>query len=210
MHELPLVFFTVLSQSAVGAFVLLLCFSQYNGRQLGGRLFATLCLFGIGLAIGVFHMGQLLRAINLFFGIGRSPMSDEIALSALFGILGAISALGLLSGKGSQLLFKSIGWLAALGAGKNALWVAVIGMIASLLIRPSYLSILWRANSALTSEQTLWFGLQVLLILVALIATLFVIFKRAPSSWIYASATSVIMAELLGRVAFYNMWTITM
>ncbi len=255
MHELPLVFFTVLGQSAVGAFILLLLFSPYNGKQLGGRLFTTLCLFGIGLIIGVFHMGQLLRAINLFFGVGRSPMSNEIALSALFGAFGAISALGLLSGKGSAQLFKIFGWIAALmgigfvatipavyqldtvagwkteytwvvmlltvftgggliaaalGAGRKALWIAVIGIVASLLIRPSYLAVLWRADNVLTSEQTLWFGFQLILMLAALLVALFVLFKRLPRTWVYASAASIIVAELLGRVAFYNMWAITM
>lgn len=255
MHELPLVFFTVLSQSAVGAFIFILLFSQFSGRQLGGRLFAAMCLFGIGLIIGVFHMGQLLRALNLFLGIGRSPMSNEIALSALFGTFGAISALGLISGKGSPMLFKAIGWLAAimgiafiisipavyqietisgwkteytwvvmlltvftsgglvaaaLGAGRKAAWMAIAGIVVSLLIRPSYISILWQANNTVASEQTLWFGLQVLFMLIALILTLFILFKRLPRNWVYFSALSVIAAELLGRIAFYNMWAITM
>ncbi|MEX9948847.1 dimethyl sulfoxide reductase anchor subunit family protein [Providencia alcalifaciens] len=255
MHELPLVFFTVLGQSAVGAFIFLLLFSPFEGKQLGGRLFLSLCIFGVGLVIGVFHMGQLLRAMNLFLGVGRSPMSNEIILSALFGSVAAISALGLLSGKGSPSLFKWIGWLAAivgfgfvvsipavyqldtivgwqteytwvvmlltvltcggliaatLGANQKAIWVSVIGVIVSLLIRPSYLSVLWNANSQLTSAQTLWFGFQVLLMLAVLIISLFVLVKRLPHRWIYLSTILIVASELLGRIAFYNMWSIPM
>lgn len=93
----------------------------------------------------------------------------------------------------------------ALGAGRKALWIAVIGIVASLLIHPSYLAVLWLADNVLTSEQTLWFGFQIVLMLAALLVALFVLFKRFPRTWVYASAESIIVAELLGRVAFYNM-----
>lgn len=255
MHELPLVFFTVLGQVSVGAFIFLLLFSPLTGKQLGTRLFISLCFFGVGLAIGMFHMGQLLRAMNVFIGIGRSPMSNEIALSALFGTFAAISSLGLLSGKGNPSVFKGIAWLAAitgagfvisipdvyqidtvvgwkseytwivmlltvfsgggllsaaLGAGRKAVWISVTGIIISLLIRPSYLAILWKGDSLLASEQTLWFGFQILLMVTALILSLFILFKHLPKNWGSISVVAIIVAELLGRIAFYNMWAITM
>ncbi|WP_058910078.1 dimethyl sulfoxide reductase anchor subunit family protein [Entomohabitans teleogrylli] len=258
MHELPLVFFTVLCQSAVGAFVVLLIahlVGQMSSRQLAVGLFSAMCLFGVGLAIGMFHLGQLLRAFNLFAGIGRSPMSNEIAFSALFGSVGGLTALGLLTGKGSPSLLRTLAWVAAalglafvaaiptvyqsetvaawrteytwvvmlltvltgggliaavLGAGKIGLWVSVTGMLLSLLIRPSYLSVLWQADHLLVAAQTVWFGMQILLLLAALVGALFTLQRGAPRSWIYGSMAAIVISEVLGRIAFYNLWAVAM
>lgn len=45
-------------------------------------LFSVMCLFGIGVVVGTFHVGQPLRALNMLLRVGHSPMSNEIALSA--------------------------------------------------------------------------------------------------------------------------------
>ena len=58
MHELPLVFFTVLTQSAVGAFTVLLignAMGHIEPRRLTIGLFAAVCLFGLGVVM-VFSM----------------------------------------------------------------------------------------------------------------------------------------------------------
>lgn len=256
MHELPLVFFTVLSQSAVGAFILLLLASageKAEERKLGFSLFCAMCLFGVGLVVGMLHLGQLLRAFNLFFGIGRSPMSNEIALSALFAASGGIAALGLWFGKGG--LFRPLAWFAAavgvafvaaiptvyqietvaawktgytwlvmlltvltggglvaalLGARKAGLWVGTIGMLLSLLIRPSYLSVLWQADSMMVAGQTVWFGMQVLLLLLALCGAVYALLRQPPRAWLFACAGGILISELLGRIAFYNLWAVAM
>lgn len=65
MHELPLVFFTVFTQSAVGAFILLLIggtLGQIDVRRMAVGLFSVMCLFGVGVLLGIFHVGQPLRA----------------------------------------------------------------------------------------------------------------------------------------------------
>lgn len=116
MHELPLVFFTVLTQSAVGAFILLLiagAAKQVEARPLAIGLFVAMCLFGIALPIAGLHLGQPLRAMNVLFRVGHSPMSNEILLSSLFCALGGIAALGLLLNRGAQRLFTALSWLAA-------------------------------------------------------------------------------------------------
>ncbi|NAW69973.1 dimethyl sulfoxide reductase anchor subunit [Vibrio sp. V27_P1S3P104] len=87
MHELPLVFFTVLGQTAVG--MMLLAFiaglmGQITATQQHRINFIGLILFAIGMAIGGLHMGQPQRAFNLLFGLLRSPMSNEIVLSGLY------------------------------------------------------------------------------------------------------------------------------
>ncbi|MCG3727201.1 diguanylate cyclase [Vibrio cincinnatiensis] len=87
MHELPLVFFTVLGQTAVG--MMLLAFiaglmGQITPSQRHKINLIGLILFAIGMAIGGLHMGQPQRAFNLLFGLLRSPMSNEIVLSGLY------------------------------------------------------------------------------------------------------------------------------
>lgn len=50
MHELPLVFFTVFTQSAVGAFILLLiggAMGLVAPRRKAIGLFSVMCLFGL-------------------------------------------------------------------------------------------------------------------------------------------------------------------
>lgn len=116
MHELPLVFFTVLTQSAVGAFILLLAggtLGKIDARRMAIGLFASMCLFGLGLCMAAFHLGQPLRAMNTLFRVGASPMSNEIALSSVYCALGGLGALGLLLNRGATKLFTILAWLAA-------------------------------------------------------------------------------------------------
>lgn len=115
MHELPLVFFTVFTQSAVGAFILLLIggtLGKIDARRTAIGLFASMCLFALGLGMAAFHLGQPLRAMNVLFRVGTSPMSNEIALSSLYGALGGLAALGLLLNRGAKKLFTILAWLA--------------------------------------------------------------------------------------------------
>ncbi|MEA9392117.1 DmsC/YnfH family molybdoenzyme membrane anchor subunit [Acerihabitans sp. TG2] len=117
MHELPLVFFTVFTQSAIGAFIVLLIAGlcrHINARRLATGLFGAMCLFVAALMISTFHLGQPLRAINTLFGAGRSPMSNEIVLAGMFCALGGIAALGMLINRGAQTAFLCLAWLAAL------------------------------------------------------------------------------------------------
>lgn len=93
MHELPLVFFTVFTQSAVGAFILLLiggAMGLVAPRRKAIGLFSVMCLFGLGVIVGLFHVGQPLRALNMLLRVGHSPMSNEIVLSAAFAALGGL------------------------------------------------------------------------------------------------------------------------
>lgn len=96
-------FFTVLTQSAVGAYLLLLL---WQARQPVGsdrcasiKLLGVVALFALGGVMGSVHLGQPLRALNMLAGVGRSPMSNEIVLSGIFiacAGLGALLALALL------------------------------------------------------------------------------------------------------------------
>lgn len=92
MHELPLVFFTVLGQMAAGA-VLIGSLSYLMGQQPQQRCniayinIAAVIVMALGMIMASFHLGHPLRALNVIFGIGRSPMSNEIfTFNLLFGM----------------------------------------------------------------------------------------------------------------------------
>lgn len=258
MHELPLVFFTVLTQSAVGAFVLLLiagALKQLEARPLAVGLFAAMCLFGVALPIAGLHLGQPLRAMNVLLRIGHSPMSNEILLSSLFCAFGGLAALGLLLDRGAQRLFKALAWLAAVvgvlfllaipriyqlptvatwntdytllmmlltpligggalaavfGARRLGLSVSVLATLASFCLRPGYMATLMQADGALTNAQFVWFSAQAILLAVGVAGVLLHLRYQTGRSLLAVSALVVIAAELAGRVAFYNLWTLPM
>ncbi|EHK90730.1 DmsC/YnfH family molybdoenzyme membrane anchor subunit [Aggregatibacter actinomycetemcomitans] len=89
IHELPLVVFTVLAQSAVGSwlvFSFVLCTSSnaQNRHYLHKVMFVILALLGIGFAASVLHLGTPIRAFNSLNRVSESMMSNEIASGALF------------------------------------------------------------------------------------------------------------------------------
>lgn len=92
MHELPLVFFTVLGQLSAGMVLLssLSCFINHSqAKQVIRQKINGLALLfmALGMLIASFHLGHPMRAFNVILGIGRSPMSNEIfTFSVLFGV----------------------------------------------------------------------------------------------------------------------------
>lgn len=257
MHELPLVFFTVFTQSAVGAFILLLIggtLGQIEARRMAVGLFCVMCLFGVGVLLGVIHVGQPLRALNMLLRVGHSPMSNEIALSAVFATLGGLGSLGLLLNRGATALCKALVWLAAvvgvvfilaipqiyqlptvvtwrtsyttvmmvltplIGGGilaglfglRLGLLVSVLAILVSFCLRPGYVATLMSADDALTAAQTSWFTAQAALLAVGIVGV--VTWARLKSSVTVLAMTAVvvIVAELVGRIAFYNLWTLPM
>lgn len=258
MHELPLVFFTVFTQSAVGAFILLLIggtLGKIDARRMAIGLFASMCLFGLGLFMAVFHLGQPLRAMNVLFRVGSSPMSNEIALSSLYAAFGGLASLGLLLNRGATKLFTVLAWLAVvtgvvflfaipriyqlptvatwrssytlvmmvltpligggalaalLGLRRIGLVVSILAILASFCLRPGYMSTLMSANGALTAAQTSWFTAQAILLAIGVVcAGAWMRFKTGPAI-LAATVLVVIAAELAGRIAFYNLWTLPM
>lgn len=258
MHELPLVFFTVLTQSAVGAFIILLIgglFTDLDKRRLAVGLLAMICLFSAGALTGVFHLGQPLRAINMLQRTGHSPMSNEIVLSAAFATLGGIAALGLLLKRSSVVIFPTLAWLAAIvgavfllavpriyqlptvttwssswttimmlltplisggalaadfGVRRLGLWISILAIIVSFSLRPLYMITLMSADGMLTSAQSAWFIAQMILLATGMICTIAFIRLKPGQALLAASAGVAIAAELTGRIAFYNLWTLSM
>ncbi|MFV0547379.1 MAG: dimethyl sulfoxide reductase anchor subunit family protein [Limnobaculum xujianqingii] len=258
MHELPLVFFTVLGQSAVGLF--LLAFISYqlklsDWEQLRRANLLALVLMAIGLVCSIFHLGQIFRMFNVMAGVGRSPMSNEIALCGAFfalacgtlffsyirknvGIASVLNVATILLGlafvwsitKVYQL--QTVGswntgytaqqmWLTVLvGGGACAVLAGVrqvgaiallIGAIVSLVAKPGYLSFVSQVEPALSSQQTLFWGIQTFCLALAVLVAVVVLIKhKGLSSVLALGSAGVVVGELASRVAFYNLWSIAM
>ncbi|MGQ0287300.1 dimethyl sulfoxide reductase anchor subunit family protein [Pasteurellaceae bacterium 22721_9_1] len=104
LHELPLIIFTVLSQSVVGAFLLFtltLCSAQdkHYRAYVHKAMFVLLLLQGVAFVASITHLGSPLRAFNSLNRIGESMMSNEIASGALFFALAGLYWLIAITGK---------------------------------------------------------------------------------------------------------------
>ncbi|EBM3799455.1 dimethyl sulfoxide reductase [Salmonella enterica] len=244
MHELPLVFFTVFTQSAVGAFILLLiggAMGLVAPRRKAIGLFSVMCLFGLGVIVGTFH-------------VGHSPMSNEIVLSAAFAALGGLGALGLLLNRATPLC-NALVWLAAIvgvvflyavpqiyqlptvatwrssyttammiltpligggalaalfGVRRLGLLVSVLAILVSFCLRPGYMATLMSADSALTAAQHSWFTAQAILLAAGVVGVVVCARLKSSAAVLAMTAVVVIAAELAGRIAFYNLWTLPM
>ncbi|OCG38293.1 MULTISPECIES: dimethyl sulfoxide reductase anchor subunit family protein [unclassified Gilliamella] len=91
MHELPLVFFTVLGQLSAGMVLIggisSLSHYSYSLIKINKMNMAALIVMAVAMLIASLHLGHPFRALNVIWGIGRSPMSNEIfSFGLLFGI----------------------------------------------------------------------------------------------------------------------------
>ncbi|BBG59247.1 DMSO reductase anchor subunit [Providencia rustigianii] len=258
MHELPLVFFTVLGQSAVGLFLL-----AYLARKMGSiddKQLRVANIIGfiivlIGLGIGALHVGQPLRFFNMLLGVGRSPMSNEAFLSGVF--VGCAAATVFFTHFVKQSVLRELANIATVISGLAFVWsipqvyniatianwnteyttlqmwatmfvgggalaIAIgarglgiaaflLGTLAIFASRAGYQAFLSETGPALSAEQTGFWGFQVVVLVIALAAFVgFALKQRAPKIPLATCAAAVLLAELSGRIAFYNLWQITM
>lgn len=89
-HEWPLMVFTVLAQSAIGAFwicafavILNVAKDQQSTLKLERVMVLITVLVSIGFLFSALHLGSPFKAINAFYRIGQSPLSNE----GFFGVL---------------------------------------------------------------------------------------------------------------------------
>ncbi|QPB43312.1 dimethyl sulfoxide reductase anchor subunit family protein [Rodentibacter haemolyticus] len=104
LHELPLVFFTVLAQSAVGAWLVFSVVlsgikSEKSHAYIHKAMFVILLFLGLGFIASMIHLGSPIRAFNALNRIGESMISNEIAAGAIFFALAGFYWLLALSGK---------------------------------------------------------------------------------------------------------------
>lgn len=228
MHELPLVFFTVFTQSAVGAFILLLiggAMGLVAPRRKAIGLFSVMCLFGLGVIVGIFHVGQPLRALNMLLRVGHSPLCNALVwLAAIVGVvfLYAVPQIYQLptvatwrsSYTTAMMILTPLiggGALAALfGVRRLGLLVSVLAILVSFCLRPGYMATLMSADSALTAAQHSWFTAQAILLAAGVVGVVVCARLKSSAAVLAMTAVVVIAAELAGRIAFYNLWTLPM
>ena len=111
-HEWPLIVFTVLAQTSVGAFLVLgtlLLTKQLSSsaeERLHKAMFGLWVVMGFGFLASVMHLGNPHRAINALNMVGSSWLSNEIAFgSAFFALGGSFWLLSVLD-KGSEVIRK--------------------------------------------------------------------------------------------------------
>lgn len=113
-HELPLIIFTVLAQTSVGAFLVLgtLLLTKRIPVNIEQRLhkamFVLWGLMGLGFVASVLHLGSPQRAMNALNMVGNSWLSNEIATGSLFFALGGLFWLLSVLEKGSEGLHKGL------------------------------------------------------------------------------------------------------
>lgn len=258
MHELPLVFFTVLGQSAAGLY-LIAYLSKKLGlidlNQLRNANILAFIIVVIGLGIGGLHVGQPLRFFNMLFGVGRSPMSNEALLSGIFVGFGAVTLfftlfmkkplLRELANLGTVIFGLAFVWsipqvyniatianwfteyttlqmwmtllvgggalAVIIGARQLGVLCFIVGSVAIFASRAGYQSFLSESGPQLSAEQPPFWAFQLVILALAIfIFAVTVLKQRMPKTILVTCAGAVLMAELAGRIAFYNLWQITM
>lgn len=258
MHELPLVFFTVLGQTAVGLFALVFLSHQLGlttAQQLKQANILGLILMLVGLVIGALHVGQPLRAMNMLLGVGRSPMSNEILLSSLFvamacgtvffSVMVKNAMLAMLCNVATVIFGLAFAWsitqvyqlttvpnwdtsytslqlwmTVLVGGGAFAILTGarqlgatalLVGAIVTLVNKPGYLSFLRHSSVDLSSQQSVFWGVQILLLTLGIFVAAAALLKdRIPRTTLAVSASALVIGELAGRIAFYNLWQVPM
>ena len=121
-NEWPLIVFTVLAQTAIGAFwvhayVLLgnTASSEQRQKLARGSLVLWL-LMAVAFAASTAHLGMPLRAINSLARVGSAPLSNEILTGGAFFALGGLGWLLSVTGKGSAGLLKALTGLTLLAS----------------------------------------------------------------------------------------------
>ena len=95
-HEYSLIFFTVLAQTAVGAYLLVsarslaLGFDDKKINSYKVPMFALWAIMGIGFLFSITHLGSPLRAFNSFNQLGSAWLSNEVFFGAAFFAVGGL------------------------------------------------------------------------------------------------------------------------
>ncbi len=121
-HEWPLIVFTVLAQTSVGAFLVLATLmltktlSEEAETRLHKAMFGLWSIMGAGFLASVMHLGSPLRAMNALNMLGSSWLSNEIASGSTFFAFGGFFWLLSIVNKGSATIRKGL-MIAAMVAG---------------------------------------------------------------------------------------------
>lgn len=96
MTEMPLLIFTLIEQTTVGAFAALVIMHFMGKAKVGKTSFVTAAVLFVlaiaGMAASMAHLGQPLRAMGVLRGVGSSPLSHEIIFFGAFVVMVAAYA----------------------------------------------------------------------------------------------------------------------
>lgn len=121
MQEMPLLVFTLLEQTAVGAFVAL-AVMRIAGKATDGKAAFKIGLIVFALAVvamgaSLFHLGQPMRAVNALRGLGSSWLSREIVFFGAFAAFALVYSLVERTGKeGPAKALAGVGALCGIAA----------------------------------------------------------------------------------------------
>ncbi|VTP84808.1 anaerobic dimethyl sulfoxide reductase chain C [Proteus vulgaris] len=99
----------------------------------------------------------------------------------------------------------------ATGARRLGALSFIIGAIITFATRSGYVSFLGFTGPELSADQSLFWGFQLAVLALGVVIVGFTAVKaQASKMTLVTCAAAVIIAELSGRIAFYNLWHITM
>ncbi|MEZ8095435.1 dimethyl sulfoxide reductase anchor subunit family protein [Photobacterium swingsii] len=113
-HELSLVLFTVLAQTAVGAYLIMtLANLMTNSRvdvksKITRNMFFVWVVMGLGFVASSTHLGSPMRAMNALNQVGSSWLSNEILTGAMFFAFGGLYWLLEMLNKGTESVRKGL------------------------------------------------------------------------------------------------------
>lgn len=117
LYEAPLVAFTVLAQTAVGAHLTVNAFEKFGKPpcetkpRMNIARFAILVVMGLGFLFSTTHLGSPLRAFNALNRVGSAALSNEILTGASFLSLAGFYWLLTILKIGSEGVRKIVNWL---------------------------------------------------------------------------------------------------
>ncbi|KXI23466.1 dimethyl sulfoxide reductase anchor subunit family protein [Photobacterium sanguinicancri] len=113
-HELSLVLFTVLAQTAVGAYLIMSIANLVTNSRVDvkGRItrnmFFVWVVMGLGFVASSTHLGSPMRAMNALNQVGTSWLSNEILTGSMFFAFGGLYWLLDVLDKGSESVRKGL------------------------------------------------------------------------------------------------------
>lgn len=147
MSEMPLVFFTVLSQMAAGAFIVFYRMEQTQSVDPAASrriAFGIAGSMAVALLMSTAHLGHPQEGYRALFNLGSSWLSREILVSSLFFFCTLLYCWPQAKRAAAQ-------WIGLVGAVSGILMIFITGMVYSLPSHPAWSGVYPVAFFALTA-----------------------------------------------------------
>ena len=174
-REWALLIFTILGQTAAGAFIVLMIVHSYIKARAGleqadrftnGPLYLVVPIMVLALLSSLFHLGSPLNIVKAVPNLGSSWLSREVVIAVVFVILAALYTYMQWRKAGSDAARMTIGWITAL---VGVIQVYGMGMVYMIRTQPAW-------NTAATPVT--FFTTALLLGVLTVAAGLVVVYNR--------------------------------